>query len=106
MALRRALPDGSTRAHVRAALTAVMRGPRRAGDVRRGRLAADRLLAGHQPGIGESYISTGSLYLCAGVFLPLGLPPDDPFWTRPPLPWTARRAWSGETFPIDGALKE
>ena len=30
--------------------------------------------AGHQPGIGERYISTGSLYLCAMALLPLGLP--------------------------------
>ena len=31
---------------------------------------------GHQPGIGETYISTGSLYLCATGLLPLGLPAD------------------------------
>jgi hypothetical protein len=40
-------------------------------------------LAGHQPGLGETYISTGSLYLCSAVFLPLGLPPADPFWSHP-----------------------
>ena len=28
---------------------------------------------GHQPGVGETYISTGSLYLCAVGLLPLGL---------------------------------
>jgi hypothetical protein len=58
----------------------------------------------HQPGIGESYISTGSLYLCSVALLPLGLPPDDPFWASPPQPWTSARAWSGEPFPIDHAL--
>ncbi len=31
-------------------------------------------LCGHQPAIGETYISTGSLYLCTVAFLPLGLP--------------------------------
>ena len=63
-------------------------------------------LAGHQPGVGERYISTGSLYLCAAALLPLGLPPDDPFWAEPPRPWTARRAWAGEEFPIDRALAD
>ncbi len=38
---------------------------------------------GHQPGVGETYISTGSLYLCAVGLLPLGLPPADPFWSAP-----------------------
>ena len=55
-------------------------------------------LCGHQPGVGENYISTGSLYLCATVFLPLGLPPEDPFWRDPDEPWTAARAWSGRPF--------
>ena len=54
--------------------------------------------AGHQPGIGERYISTGSLYLCAMALLPLGLPPSDPFWADPPQAWTAKRAWAGRTF--------
>ena len=40
-------------------------------------------LCGHQPGVGERYISTGSLYLATTAFLPLGLPPDDPFWIGP-----------------------
>ena len=63
-------------------------------------------LAGHQPGVGERYISTGSVYLCAMVLLPLGLPPDDPFWAEPPQAWTGKRAWAGEEFPIDRALAD
>ncbi len=62
--------------------------------------------AGHQPGIGERYISTGSLYLCAMALLPLGLPPSDPFWADPPQAWTAKRAWAGEEFPIDQAIAD
>ena len=58
---------------------------------------------GHQPGIGESYISTGSLYLCAAAFLPLGLPASDAFWSAPAQPWTSVKAWSGQPFPIDHA---
>ena len=62
--------------------------------------------AGHQPGIGERYISTGSLYLCAMALLPLGLPPADPFWASADEPWTAKRAWAGQGFSIDRALTE
>lgn len=61
--------------------------------------------AGYQPEIGEHYISTGSLYLCSTVFLPLGLTPEDPFWSEPDLPWTSLKAWGGQPFPIDGALR-
>ena len=53
-------------------------------------------LAGHQPSLGEPYITTGSLYLAAFVFLPLGLPPADPFWSAPDAPWTSVRAFDLE----------
>jgi hypothetical protein len=55
--------------------------------------------------LAEGYISTGSLYLCTTAFLPLGLPPGDPFWTAPAAEWTARRAWGGADLPADHALK-
>ena len=45
-------------------------------------------LYGHQPSIGETYISTGSLYLCSEVFIMLGLPNTDVFWQGKDLPWT------------------
>jgi hypothetical protein len=60
---------------------------------------------GHQPDLAESYISTGSLYLCATVFLPLGLPANDDFWTGKPEEWTNKKAWKGEKIKIDKALK-
>jgi hypothetical protein len=104
MALRHSLPDGVTPAQVRGALTAVIR---RSLDVP-GTFDADGWLrigfCGHQPGIGETYISTGSLYLCTVGLLPLGLPAADEFWSAAPQPWTAVRAWSGQPFPIDRAL--
>lgn len=50
-------------------------------------------LNGHQPALGENYISTGSLYLTSVIFLPLGLPDDDEFWTAPDEPWTQRKIW-------------
>ncbi len=62
-------------------------------------------LCGHQNGLGESYISTGSLYLCSVAFLPLGLPPAHAFWAAPPEPWTSVRVWRGEPIPIDHALR-
>jgi hypothetical protein len=103
-ALRRALPDSVSPAQVRGALTAVIRRTLDApgtfddnGWLRIG-------FCGHQPGIGENYISTGSLYLCALAFLPLGLPASDPFWSGPAEPWTQQRAWSGQAFPIDHAI--
>jgi hypothetical protein len=59
---------------------------------------------GHQPAIGESYISTGSLYLCSAGLLPLGLSPGDEFWSAPAARWTAQKLWSGENLPADHAL--
>jgi hypothetical protein len=104
MALRRTLPDGVSPPQARAALTAVIR---RSMDAP-GTFDANGWLrigfCGHQPGAGETYISTGSLYLCAFALLPLGLPEPDPFWSAPAEPWTAVRAWSGQAFPIDHAL--
>jgi hypothetical protein len=106
MALRRDLPEGLAPAQVRSALTAVIRRSIEAP----GTFDAEGWLrigfCGHQPGAGERYISTGSLYLCAVGLLPLGLPPDDPFWSAPPQAWTSQRAWSGQEFPIDKALSE
>jgi hypothetical protein len=104
MALRRGLPEGVAPAQARGALTAVIRRTLEAP----GTFDAEGWLrigfCGHQPGVGESYISTGSLYLCAAALLPLGLPQSDEFWTAAPQPWTSARAWSGEAFPIDRAL--
>lgn len=104
MALTRQLPEGVSPAQVRCALTAVITktltapGTFDAG----GWLTIG--LCGHQPSIGESYISTGSVYLCATALLPLGLPPTDEFWSAPPQDWTSKRAWSGADLPADHAL--
>ncbi|HKO15165.1 MAG TPA: DUF2264 domain-containing protein [Gemmatimonadaceae bacterium] len=104
MALRRELPEGVSPAQVRSAMTAVIRRMIEAP----GTFDADGWLtigfAGHQPHIAESYISTGSLYLCAAGLLPLGLPPGDELWTAPPADWTAKKAWSGVDVPNDHAI--
>ena len=104
IALRRTLPDGVSPAQVRGALTAVIRRTLEAPGTFDRNDWLQIGFCGHQPGIGESYISTGSLYLCATAFLPLGLAPADPFWSAPATPWTSQRAWSGEPFPIDRAI--
>lgn len=59
---------------------------------------------GHQPGVGETYISTGSLYLCSEAFLVLGLPANDPFWQGKDEDWTAKKVWKGEPVVIDHAI--
>jgi hypothetical protein len=100
-ALRRALPEGVSPAQVRGALTAIIKRAIEAP----GTFDADGWLrigfCGHQPGVGETYISTGSLYLCAVGLLPLGLAASDDFWSSPPQPWTSVRAWTGRAFAID-----
>ena len=104
MALRHALPGDVPPAQARSALTSAIRRSTEAP----GTFDADGWLrigfCGHQPDIGERYISTGSLYLCAVGLLPLGLAPADDFWAGPARPWTSVRAWSGQAFPIDHAL--
>lgn len=59
---------------------------------------------GHQPAIGEVYISTGSLYLCSQAFLILGLKPTDELWLGPDAEWTQRKIWNGKSIPIDHSI--
>ena len=103
-ALRRALPDAVSPAQVRCALTAVIRRTLEpaATFTEKGWLRIG--IAGHQPSIGERYISTGSLYLCSAAFLPLGLPSANPFWAGPDTRWTSQKVWAGEPVPIDHAI--
>jgi hypothetical protein len=59
---------------------------------------------GHQPNMGEGYISTGSLYLCSEVFLMLGLPPTNAFWRRKDEDWTSKKIWSGQNTTHDHSV--
>lgn len=104
VSLRRQLPENVSPEQVRCALTAVMRRMierpgtfDEAGWLRIG-------FAGHQPAMGETYISTGSLYLCAAAWLPLGLPATDIFWSGAAKPWTEVKIWNGEDVKADHAL--
>lgn len=104
-ALLQRLPGDLAPAQVRSALAAVIQktlgAP--ANFDERGWLTLG--LSGHQPGLAEDYISTGSLYLCATAFLPLGLPAGNDFWFLPSERWTAKKVWNGENMAADGALK-
>jgi hypothetical protein len=106
MAWRRELPAQVIPAQVRCALTAVIRRMAEAPGTfdQNGWLRIG--FCGHQPSLGEGYISTGSLYLCATGLLPLGLPPADPFWIAPPALWTSQKLWSGEDLTADHAIKD
>jgi hypothetical protein len=104
MALRKQLPSGVTPEQVRCGMTAVIRRMTEAPGTfdKQGWLTVG--FCGHQPSAGESYISTGSLYLCSAALLPLGLPGPDQFWSGPRQRWTSQKIWSGEDFPADHAI--
>lgn len=104
MALRRDLPGDISPGQVRCAMSAVIRRMIDAPGTfdKRGWLTIG--FAGHQPNLGERYISTGSLYLCTVGLLPLGLPPTDEFWTCDPAAWSSRRAWGGKDVSADHSL--
>ncbi len=62
--------------------------------------------SGHQLHMSEPYINTGSEYLCCAVFLPLGLPAEDPFWAGPAQEWSQLKAWKGIDIGADHALHD
>jgi len=106
IALLRELPKDVKPAAVRCALTTVIRRMMEAPGTfdEKGWLQVGAV--GHQPSIRESYIATGSLYLCLTGLVHLGLPPDDPFWTTPAEPWTQQRIWAGQDVTADHAYKD
>ncbi len=105
-ALQERLPDGLAPSQVRSALSCVIK----RSLAMPGTFTDDGFLnigiAGHQPSVGEHYISRGSCYLCCTALLPLGLPPEHPFWSGPDMDWTARRVWSGQDIAKDEALHD
>jgi hypothetical protein len=104
MALRKNLPASLKPSQVRSALTSVIKKTLEApaNFTTAGWLNIG--LSGNQPGLADFYITTGSLYLCSEIFLPLGLPDTDEFWSAPVEPWSAVKAWSGLDLPADHAL--
>ena len=104
MALQHHLSDDLPPAQVRSALSAVIQRMIEAPGVFDSKGWLTIGFCGHQPDIGESYISTGSLYLCSVGLLPLGLPASDPFWANVQQDWTSRKIWGGKDFPADHAI--
>lgn len=104
--LMQVLPERVKPAQVRCALTAVIRNMMKSPK----NFDADGWLrvgfTGEQIDMSESYINTGSVYLCAVGLLPLGLPATNEFWSAPFAEWTNLRAWSGKSnVKADHALK-
>ncbi len=60
---------------------------------------------GHQASMGDYYISTGSVYLCAQAYLLLGLPATDSFWNGKDEDWTNKKVWNGVAVPVDHAIE-
>ncbi|EAZ80127.1 DUF2264 domain-containing protein [Algoriphagus machipongonensis] len=103
--LKESLPEEITNGQVRSALTAVYSKLFSAKGTFDENGWLQLGLAGHQPGLAEPYISTGSLYLCSLGFLPLGLPANHDFWTAQAEDWTSVKIWNGEDMERDSALK-
>lgn len=105
MTLWHALPPETEPGAVRAGLTAIIRRMVEAPGTfdEHGWLRVG--VAGFQPSVAETYISSGSLYLSTVGLLPLGLPPEDPFWSVPDAAWTQKRLWAGEDLPSDHAIE-
>lgn len=101
--LRHLLPDPVLPQQVRCALTAVQRRTLTPAGTFSPSGWLQIGLMGHQPSLGETYISTGSLYLASAAWLPLGLPATDPFWSAHAAQWTQQKAWSGMDIPVDHA---
>jgi hypothetical protein len=106
MALRHKLPESVTPAQVRCALTEVIKKTIDCPGTFTPEGWLNIGLNGNQPDLADAYINTGSLYLCTTIFLPLGLPSTDPFWSDPDAPWTSKKIWNGMDDEADHSMRE
>ncbi len=104
LALRGWLPESLSPGRMRACIMAATRRIMDAPGVFDGRGWLTIGFCGGQDDLGESYIAVSSLYLVSNVFLPLGLPPENPFWAAPGEEWTSQRAYAGLPIPRDSSL--
>ena len=102
--LLKMLPKDATEGQVRSAMTAVMRRMLDAPETYDDGGWLSMGFCGVQKGAGEYYLCTGSMYLASTIFLPLGLPAGDSFWTTPAADWTTKKAWGGMPFPGDHSI--
>ena len=98
------LPSNISRAQVRSALTKVLskQFENNQNFNENGWLTIG--LNGNQSEVADKKVNTGSLYLCCAIFLPLGLPADDLFWTEPFEEWTSLKAWNGHQIQPDQSI--
>lgn len=104
MVLQHQLPAPLSPAQVRCAFTAVIKRFTASNDLFDSNGWLKIGLYGHQPSLAENYISTGSLYLCSAILLPLGLPESDIFWSSPNEDWTAKKVSDGANLLADHSL--
>lgn len=104
IALQHHLPEEIKPSQVRSALTAVFQRMIEAPGTFDSNGWLTIGFCGHQPDIAETYISTGSVYLCSVGLLALGLSADDPFWADNAEDWTSKKIWNGENLPNDHAI--
>lgn len=105
-ALQHNLEETVLPAQVRCGLTAVINRVMESRDMFDAEGWLNPGIYGLQPELAEPYINIGSLYLCCSVFLPLGLPASDDFWSGENEPWSGKKVWSGGHITIDHALEE
>jgi hypothetical protein len=94
-------PEGISPGQIRAGLSLVMKNMFDFKDTFNASSFLNLGLVGHQPTLADSYTNTGSLYLTSLIFLPLGLPSTNIFWTSEPEDWTQKKAWGGMPFKKD-----
>lgn len=103
-ALLKILPRNISPAQVRSALTKVIQ---RQFNGNQNFTSDGWLICGlnaSQLEICEDNISTGSLYACCAIFLPLGLRDSDAFWTSPSEEWSSQKAWNGHQIQTDQSI--
>lgn len=104
LALDDALPEEIKPAQVRSALTAVMKNMFIPSTFTKGDWLTLGLVGDKQTDIADYYSNTGSMYITALVFMPLGLASSHEFWSAPFTDWTQRKAWTGQSFKKDYAV--
>lgn len=106
LSLRKVLPSELSPAQVRTALTAIIKKTTENPNTFTPDGWLNIGIYGAQPALADIYITTGSLYMCANILLPLGLPDTDEFWSAPAQPFTSQKIWRGENWPTDHNLEE
>ena len=96
MALTHSLHQMQTPAAVRCAIDAVMERIFSYEDMFDSNGFLQLGVCGHQPDMANSYTANGTLYACTYAMAPLGLSPNDKFWSDPDDKWFAKKVWSGE----------